>query len=373
MIFMTDSQKWLVLAAIGLTGWIIYLLAPILTPFAVGALLAYFGDPMADRLEARGLGRTTAVTVVFTAMILTLALILLLLIPKLEHQLSRLIANLPAYAAWIKDTAVPWMQQRFGIEADLLDVDQLVGTLKAHWQKAGGIAATVLGSVSRSGLVVIQWLLNLVLIPVVAFYLLRDWDILVAKIRDLLPRRLVPTVSKLAAESDEVLGAFLRGQFSVMLALGAIYSIGLWIAGLDLALLIGMMAGLVSFIPYLGSIVGVVAACIAALVQFHDLWYLLPVLAVFAVGQTLEGMLLTPWLVGDKIGLHPVAVIFAVLAGGQLFGFLGILLALPVASMIMVLLRHVHDLYMDSDFYSREVKGKLVEEKARQPDPVDDP
>ncbi len=150
------------------------------------------------------------------------------------------------------------------------------------------------------------------------------------------------------------MSAFVRGQFYVMLALGCIYSIGLWITGLDLALLIGMLAGLVSFVPYLGSIVGIVMACIAAMVQFHELISLVPVVIVFMVGQALEGMVLTPMLVGDKIGLHPVAVMFAVMAGGQLFGFLGILLALPVASVIMVLLRHVHDLYRYSDFYSQK-------------------
>jgi len=187
--------------------------------------------------------------------------------------------------------------------------------------------------------------------------LLRDWDILVAKVHNLLPRRAAPTASKLASETNIVLGAFMRGQFYVMLALGCIYSIGLWIVDLNLALLIGMMAGLVSFVPYLGSIVGITVACLAAILQFQDPMYLIPVSVVFMVGQSLEGMLLTPWLVGDKIGLHPVAVMFAVLAGGQLFGFLGVLLALPVASVIMVFLRHIHDIYRDSTFYSEE-KGK---------------
>jgi predicted PurR-regulated permease PerM len=159
------------------------------------------------------------------------------------------------------------------------------------------------------------------------------------------------TVGKLATEVDIVLGAFLRGQFYVMLAVGLIYSAGLLIIDLDLALLIGMIAGLISFVPYMGTIVGVGMACIAALLQFQDAMHLVSVLLVFGIGHSIEGMLLTPWLVGNKIGLHPVAVIFAVLAGGQLFGFLGILLALPVASVIMVLLRHVHERYTVSQFY----------------------
>jgi predicted PurR-regulated permease PerM len=230
-------------------------------------------------------------------------------------------------------------------------VEEIIAVLKSHWSQAGGLVAALAGSISRSGMVVAEGIMNLVLTPVVAFYLLRDWDILIGKIRDLLPQRVEPTVIRLAIESDAVLGAFLKGQFSVMIALGVIYIFGLWLIDLDLALLIGMVAGLISFIPYLGSIVGVVSACIAAIVQFQDVWAVMPVFVVFAVGQTLEGMLLTPWLVGDKVGLHPVAVIFSILAGGQIFGFVGILLALPVASVIMVLMRHVHDLYKDSELY----------------------
>lgn len=355
---MTDSQKWLVLAGLVGTGWLIYLLSPILMPFAVSALLAYLGDPLTDRLEAWGLSRTWAVIVVFVMMILAVVLVLLLLIPMLEHQISRLISNLPAYGAWLKESVLPRLQAFFGIKGNLIDVDEMVNIVKSHWQQAGGIAATVVGSLSRSGLVILAWIMNLILVPVVTFYLLRDWDVMIARIYDLLPRRYAPTVARLVAESDEVLSAFLRGQFTVMLVLGAIYSIGLWFIGLDLALLIGMVAGLISFIPYLGSIVGVVAACIAALVQFHDLWYLIPVLIVFGVGQMLEGMVLTPLLVGDRIGLHPIAVIFAVLAGGQLFGFLGILLALPAASVIMVLIRHMHGLYKESELYAIEEKEK---------------
>lgn len=210
---------------------------------------------------------------------------------------------------------------------------------------------TVFSSVTKSGLSVIAWLGNLVLIPVVTFYLLRDWDILMARIHELLPRDSEPVITKLAKQSDETLAAFLRGQFLVMLALGIVYSTGLWFIDLKLALLIGMLAGLVSFVPYLGFIVGIVAASVAMLLQTQDVFQLLPVVIVFAIGQALEGMLLTPLLVGDKIGLHPVAVIFAVLAGGQLFGFVGILLALPVAAVIAVLLRHMHGQYKASALF----------------------
>lgn len=350
---MTDSQKWLMFTFIVFAAWLVYLLAPVLMPFAFAAMLAYLGDPLADKLETYRLSRITAVIVVFSVMSLVLFLVLLLLVPQLEYQVGRLVNNLPAYAAWLNQDVIPWAQRQLGLDIKPVAIDELIDVFKNHWQKAGGIAANVMRSLSRSGAVIAEWLMNLLLVPVVTFYLLRDWDKLVAGIYDLLPRRIAPTAAKLADEVNSVLAAFVRGQFYVMLGLGVVYSIGLSIIGLDLALLIGMMAGLISFVPYLGAIVGIVMACAAALVQFHDALYLIPVAVVFMVGQSLESMLLTPLLVGDKIGLHPVAVIFAVLAGGQLFGFLGILLALPVASVVMVLLRHMHESYQDSAFYSQ--------------------
>ncbi|MGR9046398.1 MAG: AI-2E family transporter [Gammaproteobacteria bacterium] len=350
---MTDSQKWLVFTFLAASIWLIYLLSAILMPFVFAGILAYLADPLADKLESYRLTRTQSVSIVFVAMSLVLILVLLLVIPGLEYQIGRFLTNLPTYAVWLNESVIPKIERRFELDIGPIDMNKIATILKGHWQKAGGLAATVMGSVSRSGAVVFEWLMNLLLVPVVTFYLLRDWDVLLAKIVDLLPRRAAPIVIKLAREVDTVLAAFLRGQFLVMLALGLIYSIGLWITGLDMALLIGMLAGLISFVPYLGSLVGIVVASVAALFQFHDVLYLIPVALVFSLGQALEGMLLTPWLVGDKIGLHPVAVIFSVLAGGQLFGFLGILLALPVASIIMVLIRHVHDIYRDSDFYSR--------------------
>jgi predicted PurR-regulated permease PerM len=185
----------------------------------------------------------------------------------------------------------------------------------------------------------------------VTFYLLRDWDQLVANVRELLPRAIEPRVSAIAAEIDAVLAQFLRGQLTVMAALALIYTVGLWLAGLELAFSIGVIAGLVSFVPYLGVIVGVLLAGVAALLQYQDALHLLAVIAVFGVGQLLEGMVLSPLLVGDRIGLHPVAVIFAVMAGGQLFGFFGVLLALPVAAAIVVLLRHSHGEYVRSELY----------------------
>jgi predicted PurR-regulated permease PerM len=194
--------------------------------------------------------------------------------------------------------------------------------------------------------------------------------VLVARVHALLPRSVEPTVSRLAHEADSVLGAFVRGQLSVMLALGLIYGVGLWLVGLDVGPLIGMIAGLVSFVPYLGFIVGLVSSLIAALVQYHDWQHVLLVLLVFGIGQVMEGYVLVPRLVGNKIGLHPVAVIFAVLAGGQLFGFLGVLLALPVASVIMVLLRYAHGRYLESGLYRAGAKASPKPQTITAPAPV---
>ncbi len=226
--------------------------------------------------------------------------------------------------------------------------------MKEHWESAGGIAQTILSSVTKSGLVIVNWLMNFLLIPVVTFYLLRDWDIITQRVSELIPRPYYRTVSQITADANSVLSSFLRGQLSVMLALGTIYTIGLWLIGIELSLLIGMGAGLISFVPYLGTIVGLIAGVIAALVQFGDINHMVYVLIVFGIGQLLEGFVLTPWLVGDRIGLHPVAVIFSVLAGGQLFGFVGVLLGLPLAAVIMVLLRHGHERYMGSKLYGKE-------------------
>lgn len=348
---MSDTQKWQLLALSVVIGALLYLLAPVLTPFAIAALFAYLCDPLVDRLEARRFSRGLSVALVFLLFILLWILALLILVPMLEKQVAKLLEQFPKWVAYLQDAILPRIEAYTGASLERLDPSSLVGMFREHWQQAGGFAQSVLGGLSKSGMALLAWVANLVLLPVLIFYLLRDWDLLVERIRELLPRAIEPTVSRLAAQADGVLGAFLRGQLSVMLALGTIYSIGLMMVGIDLGLLIGMVAGLISFIPYLGAIVGVGAGVVAALVQYGDLWHVLLVLAVFGVGQSVESFLLTPWLVGDKIGMHPVAVIFAIMAGGQLFGFTGVLLALPVAAVVMVVLRYMHERYTASDLY----------------------
>ena len=349
--------QWLILLLV--LGGIVYLLSPVLMPFVAAALFAYLADPIVDRLE-RWMGRGLAVSLVFLVMTIVVIGFVLVLVPFIERQISSFLTQLPVWVDWFQTRATPWLEARFGISPDILDTQKLIGALQANWKEAGGFAAAVLARVSKSGLAVVGWALNLVMIPVVAFYLLRDWDVLVERIHAMIPRSVEPVVSQLARESDDVLGAFLRGQLSVMIALGVFYGVGLWMVGVSVGPLIGMIAGLISFVPYLGAITGVLMGVIAALVQYQDWAHVTLVLGVFVIGQTLEGYVLVPKLVGDKIGLHPVAVIFAVLAGGELFGFLGVLLALPVASVVMVVLRYLYKRYTHSELYTSRPEPTIV-------------
>jgi predicted PurR-regulated permease PerM len=342
-------------------GWLVWLLGPILTPFVVAALLGWLGDPLVDRLERAGRSRNTAVILVFALMALLLALALLILVPTLQRQIVTLVESLPRYRDWFADTVVPWLEQRTRLQLSTwLDPEYLIEQLRVHWERAGGIATTALGYLSRSGFAVFAMIANVVLIPVLTFFFLRDWDVFVERAAALVPRDHLCVASRLAHESSEMLGGFLRGQFTVMLILGAMYGIGLWAIGLDLGLLIGIVAGLLTFVPYLGPTSGVVFGVVAALVQHGDWKHVAGVLAVFGVGQVIESYWLTPKLVGDRIGLHPVAVIFAVLAGGQLFGFLGMLLALPVAAVANVLLRYAHARYTHSRLYAGQSPAIVV-------------
>lgn len=353
-----DIRILWVLILLAVLSWLLYRLAPILTPFALAGALAYLGDPLVDRLQRVKISnwtvsRTLAVSIVFLLMSILVLGLLLVVIPKTLEQIRHLIDRTPDIISWFANTAIPWVETKLGVTFPGLDAASLTETVKTYWKEVATASMNVLGSVSAGGQALMNWLMNFVLVPVVTFYLLRDWDDLVAGIRRLLPPRIEPTVSGLAREIDDVMGAFLRGQFLVMIALGLIYTLGLLAIGLNLAFVIGMLAGVLSIVPYLGTLVGVVAALIAASFQFQDLLHPLLALSVFAVGQTLEGMVLTPKLVGDKVGLHPVAVIFAVLAGGQLFGFLGILLALPVAAALNVLLRYADEQYRASHLFYR--------------------
>lgn len=346
----TTNKVWILLAAVFVIG-VIHLLRPILTPFIVSAILAYLGDPLVDRLQRFKLSRSLAVLVVFLLTIVALLLLLLLIVPMVTRELAVLFSHMPEALTWFQQQALPWLDAHLGLNLGTLAPDHLAGFLSENFLSAGKLAGNALLTVSQSGGAVFAFFLNLVLIPVVTFYLLRDWDALVARITALLPRNNVETVTRLARDCDTMLGAFLRGQLAVMIGLAIIYTLGLSLIGLDNAVAIGVIAGLLSFVPYLGVITGITLALLSALLQARGWWLPVEVLIVFGIGQLLESFVLTPRLVGERIGLHPVLVIFAILVGGQLFGFAGVLLALPVAAAGTVLVRHAYGRYLDSALY----------------------
>ncbi len=343
-----ENWPWLAVAVMLLV--VTWLLVPILSPFVIGAGLAYMGDPLVDRLETWRMSRTAGVSLVFVAIFGSMLLAIGLVVPMLQDQAIVLIHNVPAWLTWVQDTALPRLRITLpdGIR---LDADGLKTLIQEHWEKAGGLLPVIWARASQSTGAIVTTVANLLLIPIVTFYLLRDWDRLVAWIRNIIPPRARPVVDGLARETDDVLSAFFRGQLTVMAALTVYYWIALWAAGLNLALIVGLIIGLVSFVPYLGAVIGIITAVIAMIVQTQELTPFIWLAVVFGIGQFLESNVFSPLLIGDRIGLHPVAVIFAVMAGGQLFGFIGVLLALPVAAVIAVLMRHTLRHWLESPLY----------------------
>ncbi|WP_346798496.1 AI-2E family transporter [Halomonas sp. Bachu 37] len=356
-------NTWWAAIGIVIVGLLLYRLDAVLMPFIAGMILTYLADPMADRFERWGMNRPFAVSSVFLVLLFIMVVALLILVPLAVHQIRQLGAMTPGIFAWVEQVLAPQVFEWTGYDltGELENVQQMIGD---NWRDAGSYLAQLLGQVGRSGMAFISWVTYVALIPVVAFYLLLDWDRLLQSIHDLLPRRWEPDVTRLAKRCDEVLSAFLRGQLLVMLCLGGIYSIGLTLMGLSFGLLIGLMAGLASIVPFLGFIVGIGVALVVAFFQYGTWWALLAVVAIFSFGQLMESVVLQPKLLGDKIGLHPVAVIFAVLAGGSLFGLTGVLLALPIAAVIVVLLKEVMERYKNSDLYDTPRKLQQEEESS---------
>lgn len=353
------NTVWLI-AVLSVFG-IIYLLGPILTPFLIAAILAYIANPLVNKIEAIQCNsiakkfslkpsRSIATLLVLLLLLAVLTAILLIMIPLLQHEFVQLSQKIPAYLNTAKTSLEPWLQKNFGVSAEI-DAAQIQAILTENWKTTGNFAKNIALSLSSHGMTIIGWLGNLVLIPLVLFYLLVDWNILLQKISALLPRSLIGKTQEIAADIDAVLAEFLRGQLTVMLLMSVFYATGLWLVGLEFALPIGILSGLLGFIPYLGFGLGLTLAAISGVLQYGNLHDLVPVLIVFGIGQLVESMALTPWLVGDRIGLHPLVVIFALMAGGQLFGFAGILLALPVSAAIAVGFRHAKKKYLSSQFY----------------------
>lgn len=346
----SSAVQWLLVAVV--IGGLLYLLSPILAPFVAAAILTYICNPMVQRLRAWKVPRTGAVVLVMLGLLLALVLLLLIMLPLLQKEISLLMVRVPEWLESARVRGLPLLQQWFGIQLEW-DTQALKDMLAKHWQSAGGVAAKVLPWLGDSGGMLIGLMVNLLLIPVVMFYLLRDWDSLLGQVNQLVPRHWHSKVLEIAGEVDSVLAEFLRGQISVMLLMSLFYVLALWLVGLEFALPIGIVAGLLVFVPYLGMILGVLLATLAAAMQFSAVGDMVWVWAVFGAGQLLEGMLVTPWLVGERIGLHPLAVIFALLAFGQLFGFFGLLLALPLAAILLVVLRHSRARYLSSSMYKR--------------------
>ncbi len=354
MILTEERIYWLLIGLVFL--YLFNVLSPILAPFLFSALLAYLGDPIVDRLEKR-MSRTLAVTTVFVTIIVFLILTIMVFIPLISDQLSRLLGKVPSLVSFVQERVIPFLQSRFQYDPGS-GKDALTTAIKGNLSDLPTLANRLVHWVAGSGSFMMTMLANVFLVPVVTFYLLRDWDILVAKAHGLLPRAIEPKVTQLAKESDDMLSAFLRGQFAVMNALGIIYAVGLSVVGLDSAILIGFIAGWLSFVPYLGLIVGFGVATVLAYFQFGDIMHPLGVIITFVIGQALEGSVLTPRFVGERIGLHPVAVIFAVLAGAQLGGFAGMLLALPAAAVLNVLVSHAQVAYQQSTLYNDASSSK---------------
>jgi predicted PurR-regulated permease PerM len=330
---------------------ILWLLSAILLPFLAGLVLAYFLDPVADALERLGLPRLAATLLILIVSVLGLTIILLLLLPTLGEQIANFAKNLPGYiAALIRlfDEAAPaWLK-----ELVAKSESNVSGSVSDTAGRVAGWIATLLGSILSGGLALVNLVSLLVVTPIVAFYLLNDWDHMVAKVDSWLPLHHAETIRDLARQIDEAMAGFIRGQGTVCLALGLFYAVGLSLAGLNFGLLIGLGAGVLSFIPYVGTIVGGITAIGMALIQFWPDWVSIGiVIAIFIAGQFLEGNFLSPKLVGDRVGLHPVWLMFALFAFGYLFGFVGLLLAVPLAAAAGVLIRFALKQYLKSPLY----------------------
>jgi predicted PurR-regulated permease PerM len=340
------------LAALGVFVALVYMLRDVLTPFAAGLVLAYLLDPLADRLERTGLGRLGATLVILAVFILLFVALLVVVAPLLATQTVAFLEKAPGYITRLQtlltEQGAPLLQ-RIGGERALADIQNSLGDVAS---KGFGWLGTFLGGLWSGGQALVNILSLLVVTPVVVFYLLLDWDRMVEKMDSWVPVNQRDTVRTLAGDIDTAISGFLRGQTLVCLILGIIYAAGLFAIGLNFGVLIGLMAGLISFIPYVGSLLGLVVAVGVAVAQFWPEWTMVGlVLAVFVVGQFIEGNILSPKLVGETVGLHPVWLMFALLAAGSLFGFLGLLLAVPVAAAIGVLTRFALRQYLASPLH----------------------
>jgi predicted PurR-regulated permease PerM len=342
---------WIIGAAL-VIGLGLHFLGPVLTPFLIGIILAYLGTPIVDRAEARGIPRALSTLGVVLFFGLLLVALFLVLIPLIQTEVTLVMRRMPEVFDLVTGRVVPWIEQHLGIKLTF-DIPAIREFVAQNVESAQQISLSLLSGVKTGGLILLSLLVNLALIPVVMFYLLRDWKMILRRLDDLLPRGWQGKVRAIARDIDAVLAEFLRGQALVMTVLALYYAIALWAVGLERAFSIGILTGLLVFIPYVGFGLGLVLGVVAALLQWNGWPGFVAVLAVYGVGQLVENYVLIPWLIGDRIGLHPLAVIFALLAFGQLFGLAGVLLALPVSAALLVGLRHLRVAYVTSPIYTR--------------------
>ena len=330
------SKLLTILIGLALSALVIYSLKPILIPFALGFLLAYLGTPGVSWLTRMGLGRAPSALLILIIILSSLGIILLLLMPIIQVQIGWITMHLPDLIQWFQQKIValfPSYERQW-------DIDSIRQLLVEYWRSAVVATDQLIEWLATGGSTFFTLLITLFLTPLISFYLLRDWHRMLNNLEDLLPVSIKTTVCRLCGEGDKIFSAFMRGQLTVMFSLATLYSIGLYLIGLKLALVIGILTGLLSFIPYVGWLIGLAAASIALLLQFGLDWMqMFYLILLFIMVQLVEAFFLTPKLIGDRLGLHPLAVIFSVIAGGQLFGFLGVLLALPVASILLAVLR----------------------------------
>jgi predicted PurR-regulated permease PerM len=344
-------STWLWLALGLALAALLYLLRPILFPFLFAAILAYVCLPLVRWLDRHRLPRTASAVAVLLLVIAALALLFGIVLPLLVREITALVTQVPGWLDTLDQRVAPWINEHFGTDLKF-DLDALVLTLRELIASSENIGARVLTSLKMGGLGLLGLFTNLVLLPIVMFFLMRDWEKMVARIERLIPRRWHDAAVALARECDHTLGQYLHGQVLVLLVMSVFYTAALWFTGLDAYLPIGIVTGLLTFVPFVGATVGFVLATLAAFMQFGEIGAVAWVWAAFLVGQTVESNFITPKLVGGAIGLHPLAVIFALLAFGQLFGFTGLLIALPASAVLAVAARHLVRRYHASEFYN---------------------
>ena len=354
MPFSTSEQRQSLLwIAIGILLVALFvLLGPVLAPFVAAAMIGYVLNPGVDWLTARRIPRTSAVMLIIIATFILIIALLLIVVPILRAEIPLLQQRLPSLLDKIDAILGPWLAQLgLKVQLDSAGVKQMLAEKLAAGSAELGPA--FLSSLKVGGMAVMGWIATIVLVPVVLFYLLLDWHAMLARLALMVPRRWISLVTSMAVEADSLLAQYLRGQLLVMLVLATYYSVALAIAGFDVALPVGLLTGLLVFIPYIGFGIGLLLAVVAAILQFDGLQGLIAIAIIYGCGQVIEGFYLTPRLVGERIGLHPLAVIFALLAFGQLFGFVGILLALPASAILSVIVKRLREHYLQSPFYGQ--------------------